>query len=310
MRWFNLYLKGIRKEDEKPIRVEARKFFMPEQLRVFDTLPADAINASIADTFVPVANPEKKSADQLRAELRKNVFSGWPNDNSPVESKQAFTVTRDGLKFSAWDFTSQHDVQLRLYLLEKATGKSIKPVTLYVLNQPGWDRWIKTVGSKFGAELTNELAGLKLPEPDSSEFEKLKREVTKQHAVAFFAPRGVGLTAWSGDEKRFTRIRRRFMLLGQTLDGMRVWDIRRAIQAVHVARKNNSAKIELQAEDTMAVNALYAALFESSVNKLELVNLPKSHIEGPDYLGILKLTDIPKVKDLVTVHTELKINSQ
>ena len=60
--------------------------------------------------------------------------------------------------------------------------------------------------------------------------------------IAFFAPRGVGLTAWSGGEKRLTKIRRRFMLLGQTLDGMRVWDIRRAIQVIQLVRRRRSGK--------------------------------------------------------------------
>jgi hypothetical protein len=46
----------------------------------------------------------------------------------------------------------------------------------------------------------------------------------------------------------------------------------------------------------MAVNTLYAALFEPNVRKLELTNLPKSHLEGPDYLGVLKLCDLPQVR--------------
>jgi hypothetical protein len=55
----------------------------------------------------------------------------------------------------------------------------------------------------------------------------------------------VGLTAWSGGETRLTKIRRRFMLLGQTLDGMRVWDIRCAVQALHSVPGMDAAKIEL-----------------------------------------------------------------
>ena len=37
--------------------------------------------------------------------------------------------------------------------------------------------------------------------------------------MVYVAPRGVGRTAWNADEKKQTQIRRRFMLLGQTLDG-------------------------------------------------------------------------------------------
>ena len=43
-----------------------KKFFTPEQLRVFTVLPTDAINTNIADTFVPLANQEKRSATEPR----------------------------------------------------------------------------------------------------------------------------------------------------------------------------------------------------------------------------------------------------
>ena len=100
------------------------------------------------------------------------------------------------------------------------------------------------------------------------------------------------------------------MLLGQTLDGMRVWDIRCAVQALHSVPGMDATKIGLQAEGTMAVNALYAALFEPDVRKLKLVNLPKSHMQGPDYLNVLKITDIPQVAEAVAGQAELKTETQ
>ena len=129
-------------------------------------------------------------------------------------------------------------------------------------------------------------------------------------ALAFFAPRGVGLTAWSGGETRLTKIRRRFMLLGQTLDGMRVWDIRRAVQALPSVPGTGAAKIELQAEGTMAVNALYAALFEPAVHKLDLADVPQSQMQGPDYLNVLKITDLPQVTEAVAAQAELKTGTR
>ena len=47
----------------------------------------------------------------------------------------------------------------------------------------------------------------------------------------------------------------------------------------------------------MGVNALYAALFEPGVRKLDLVDLPQSQMQGPDYLDVLKVTDIPQVTE-------------
>jgi hypothetical protein len=89
------------------------------------------------------------------------------------------------------------------------------------------------------------------------------------------------------------------MALGQTLDGMRVWDIRRAIQMIHFVRDGDVAKVEIIASGQVGVNALYASLFEPSVRRIELSQLPKSHLESPDYLGVMRFTDIPQVLETV-----------
>jgi len=294
MRWFNRYLKGA----ETPVESSARKFFTPEQLRVFETLPADAINTNVADSFVPPAKPEKKSVAELRAALREKVFASWPEEGAPPAAKRLFAIERDGLRFSAWDFTSQHDMPLRLYLLESAAAKRAEQVELDVLNAAGWTNWLAAMSTKFAGELPDELAGGAAPAANLDLFEAWQHQVADQGvALAFFAPRGIGLSAWSGDESRLTKIRRRFMLLGQTLDGMRVWDIRCAVQVLHAMPGMDAAGIKLHAESAMGVNALYAALFEPAVRKLDLVDLPQSQAQGPDYLNVLKLTDIPQVTE-------------
>jgi len=301
MRWFNRYLKG----EEPIVETAAKKFFPPEQLRVFETLPVNAINTNIAETFVPPARPDKKSAAELRAALREKVFANWPVEGTPAAAKPIFSVERDGLRFSAWDFTSQHDVSLRLYLLESAAAKP-EWIELGVLDAAGWTRWLAAAGAEFKGELAEELTAAGSPAANPEAFENLKLKLTEADpqaspagpvALAFFAPRGVGLSAWSGDEARLTKIRRRFMLLGQTLDGMRVWDIRRAVQVLHSLPGTGAAKIKIHAEGAMGVNALYAALFEPDARKLDLVDLPQSQTQGPDYLNVLKVTDIPQVTE-------------
>jgi hypothetical protein len=113
-------------------------------------------------------------------------------------------------------------------------------------------------------------------------------------AVAVVAPRGIGPTAWNDEAKKQTHIRRRFMLLGQTLDGMRVWDIRRAIQAVRAVNGFEKTPLWLEARQDMAVNALYASICEPNVAGLELWQLPNSHRRGPDYLNVLRVLDVPQ----------------
>ena len=147
--------------------------------------------------------------------------------------------------------------------------------------------------------MEQELAVEHKPEPDARAWAELKHRLESDKiTLAFFAPRGVGLTAWSGDEKKRTQIRRRFMLLGQTLDGMRVWDIRRAVQMVHFVREADTAKVELTASGRMAVNARYAAVFEPGIRKLELSALPETEAGEPDYLNVFRFVDFQRVMQL------------
>jgi hypothetical protein len=303
MRWFNRYLK----KDEAPVENVPQRYFVPLDLKVFETLPSDAINTNIAETFVPVAKPEKRSAEDMRIVLGKKVFAGWPEEQPWQIYPRIFSIERDEIRFVAWDFPTQSGVWLRLYLLERSTGKRPDKVTLAVLEKSGWKNWLAGMKSRFAGELTEELSAVKV-DADPAVWTAIQEEVKQgKSSLAFFAPRGAGLNAWTGDEKAHTRIRRRFMLLGQTLDGMRVWDIRQAIQAVHYLREDDKAIIELKADGTMAVNALYAALFEPNVRSLDLEKLPKSHREGPDYLGVQKICDIADVLEAVKSRAEVKV---
>ncbi|NLT77242.1 MAG: acetylxylan esterase, partial [Planctomycetes bacterium] len=90
------------------------------------------------------------------------------------------------------------------------------------------------------------------------------------------------------------QIRRRFMLLGQTLDGMCVWDVRRAVQALNHIAAIEGLPVELTAQGNMAGIALYASLFEPSVERLDLSELPSTHRDGPTFLNVLRYLDVPQ----------------
>ena len=97
------------------------------------------------------------------------------------------------------------------------------------------------------------------------------------------------------------------MLLGQTLDGMRVWDIRRAIQAVLSLPDLGNVDLSIEAEGSMAVNVIYASLFESGVSSMELRNPPPSHRTGPDYLNVLRILDIPQAVTMAAERGDVRI---
>ncbi|MCX8089529.1 MAG: acetylxylan esterase [Verrucomicrobiae bacterium] len=308
-RWFNRFLK----QQDPLIEMAAKPFFEPEQLKVFDTLPADQINTRIHETFVPHAEPDGEpilpQRQTILARLQEKSFNAWPPTDTPLHLTPAFTAQRDGLRLRAWDFTSQPHVRLRLFLLDTAAAPQPRSITLDVLDEEDWPRWLAALRTEFEPELTLELlAEANAPAADAAAFGELKNRLSLADALAFVAPRGIGPTAWTGDEKRRTQIRRRFMLLGQTLDGMRVWDIRRAVTAAHQATGAEALTLTLRARGTMGVNALYAALFEPSVRRLELARLPASHREGPDYLNVLKILDISQALELARARAEVRVD--
>jgi len=293
-RWFNRWLKG-----ESPlIEMAAKKFFQPEQLRVFDKLPADEVNTKIQESFVPRA-PLDMADPQIRRKatdaLRQKVFAGWPETAEKVSVTPAFATERDGLRLRAWKFTSQHDWELRFYVLDKPNTPDTAPIILDVVDEAGWREWLAAVQTVFKADLTTELTSLRTNlAADDARFAQWRSDIDSGQALACFAPRGIGLSAWSGDAKAQTHIRRRFMLLGQTLDGMRVWDIHRAVRCVQTLTASENRQLTLRGRGEMGVHALYAALFDPGVAGLNLMELPKSHRNGPDYLNVLQLLDLPE----------------
>jgi hypothetical protein len=89
------------------------------------------------------------------------------------------------------------------------------------------------------------------------------------------------------------------MMVGQTLEGMRVWDIRQAVEAVRAREDWRALPLTLRSSGWMACNALYASLFAAGIERLELGRLPRSHRVGPDYLNVLKVLDIPQALAMV-----------
>jgi len=309
--WFNRFLK----EDSSLIDKPAVAFFEPEQLKVFDKLPDDQINTKIHESFVQKAPPptvprsaeswKKQCKSRIKA-LREKVFRGWPSKSQagPLDVKPAFSVEREGIGFSAYDFTSQPHVSLRLYVLGPDSRRKVKAVTFTVLDKDLWPRFLAAVSTTFAKELADQ----KLGDPDPRTFGRIRKMINADgRAVAFFAPRGIGPSAWNPDERKQTQIRRRFMLLGQTADGMRTWDVRRAIQVLRSIDQFGEVPLTLQGQNATAAIALYATLFEPGIQTLNLWHPPHSHHQEPIFLNVLRYLDIPQAVAMAAEKTEVRI---
>jgi hypothetical protein len=322
-RWFNRHLKG----EDPLITNAATKFFRPEQLRVFKELPTDQRNTKIQEIFVPPAQapvvPVSKPAwtaqcQQWIAALQEKSFGGWPVDAGPLEARCLFTADRHGICLEVYEYSSQPKIRLRLYLARRAGLDRPELTSLHVLDEGSWPRWLSAMRFGFAGELREEVSGtvIEAGPPASAvelDMEKtfakiLEKTRSEGSVLAWMAPRGVGPTSWSQGKAKPIQVRRRFMLLGQTLDGMRVWDIRRAIQVLRQVNGLGDTQLCLKANGQMGVNALYAALFEPGIARLDLWELPMSHQAGPDYLNVLRVLDIPQAAAIVAGRTPVRLH--
>jgi dienelactone hydrolase len=320
-RWFNRHLK----REEPLIEMAATKLFQPHQLKAFASPPNDSLNTNIHHSFVRVAKPPEPPRsrgewDQLRngwmSDLKAKAFRAWPGDLGAPELKQVARAERHGLRLTVQEFESQPSVPLRLYCLEPANGAERLVLSILQDDQrefaigdlgnrwPGvfqFEPWARMMRAGFAAELNMQVGG----EPDAKAFGELQKYFKEfPGKVVFFAARGIGPERWQQTDRKQVQIRRRFMLLGQTLDGMRVWDIRRAIQAV---QKSNDLPLWIEANGDMAVNCLYASLFETNIARMAFSSVPSSHLDGPDYLNVLRVLDLPQTLALAAERTSLQV---
>lgn len=315
--WMNRFLKGENPVIDKP----AAKFFEPAELRVFGDLPQDEVNTRIQETFVPVAQFDAPPADAAgwtlqrdswMTGLREKVFRGWPDDSSTTDLnlQETTRAEHDGITVALYEFSSQEPYRLPLVVMHRAelTPADLDLIVLNPVDQAGWEQMLAMLRAGV-LELAAEIPSSALSTgSNDDEWTSLAGLLQQQKwGMAWTAPRGVGPTEWTRDDKERTQVRRRFMLLGQTADGMRVYDVRRAIQALRSVPEMADRPLWLQAEGDAAVWSLYASLFEPDVAVLDLHAVPHSHQAGPDLLNVLRVLDVPQAVALAADRSRVRI---
>ncbi|MDX2031533.1 MAG: prolyl oligopeptidase family serine peptidase [Blastocatellia bacterium] len=287
-RWLNRWLR----KETGPLAEPALKRFTPEQLRVFAALPADQRNTRIHETFVPMATRPavpatreewQRRAGEWRALLREKVFNRWPAADPRPAIAPLSDSARSGVRARLIEYRPDETYRLQLLLLtpekEKATRLSAR-----VLDEEGWRQWA-TVGAEYFPGLLPAEMTSGAPAAD------LLRPVRQGTAIALILPRGIGPTAWRKEKE--TTVRRRFLLLGQSLEAMQVWDVRAALAAL---RANETLPVTLQGARSMSAVALFAFLFEDGAARLELDGLPASLVNGSaSFPNALRFFDLPQL---------------
>jgi hypothetical protein len=276
-KWINKHLKN----DTGPVKEAALKPLPGEQLRVFPTdkdIPADALNGKIDETFVQQAQvklPEPgdfaRWKNDLGKKLRNYSFRRFPY-RIPEWSvfKDLKLVPAEGTTFYL-SLTSEPGIAIDGVYDKR--GDTDGPGTLIVLNPE----------DRLSAEIPQWAKPFAGDKP----------------VLVILQTRGGGRQAWTRKSPP-NYVERAHALLGQTIDQGRVWDI--AAEARHRQWK-------VLGRGHAGILAAYAALFEPNIAEVVVVDPPTSHRDGPIFLNVLRVLDIPDALGLLAPRPLTLVNA-
>ena len=95
------------------------------------------------------------------------------------------------------------------------------------------------------------------------------------------------------------------MLLGQTLAGMQVYDVRRVVQLTR--ELGHAAPLSVWGYEETASHVALAALYEKGIRQIHLASYPKDDKVQPDYLNISRITTPAGVLDLARMKVKVNV---
>jgi hypothetical protein len=114
------------------------------------------------------------------------------------------------------------------------------------------------------------------------------------------------------DEKTVTQLRRRYMLVGQTVDSMRMYDMVQALKSLPGQR------LRVRASGQMGINLLFASLFVDNIEEMHLDGIPLglgmgakapfSDAQTADYLNVLRGIGFREIIALALERSNIEIS--
>lgn len=293
-RWMNRWLQN----KDVPIMRLADKPLAPKQLKVFDELPADQRNTTVHEWFVPQAEPRaapkslaewKSLRAEWLAELKAKSFRSWPESPPPLDFKCVADRKASGIRLRVFEFTSEENLRLPLYILSGEKEKRCSRVVMDVVDD---EKWLRRA-SELAPAFADMLPGSDSIKPDRFQF-KLESTLLNQvdWIEVIMPPRGIGPNQWDTDKRKTVHIPRRFVLLGRTVDEARVWDVCRAAEAIRNIDEFKQADLWLYGTRKLAGISLYATLLTPKVARLGLVEPELSYRDSPSLLNVLRVLDL------------------
>lgn len=116
-------------------------------------------------------------------------------------------------------------------------------------------------------------------------------------------PRGVGSEIW--DAKVAQKYERCSMLLGRTLDDMRLFDVLCAVDHLAKHPAFDGREITVVGKGAMGILGAYAALLDDRITRVVLHSPTLTHRHSPIFLNVLRYTDVPQTLAMLAPRCEL-----
>lgn len=272
--WMNRWLKN----DASPLAIEAitaTRRETAEALACLGKLPRDAVNYQIHDRFNTTATMKnwrslpqwQKHREALIPELKDKVFSGFPRETIPFDTKVHRNTGGWAARYADYKdvtFNSESGVRIRAQLLTAKDHSKDAPLLIYA----------KRAGDSIYFLDLDELLPL-----------------LGRYNVLILNPR---LTEHPVTPFEYAEIERSASWVGRTVASMQVWDILRAVKWAVEEEKISPRFVSLYGKGEMGILALYAGLFDERIHQIILQDPPASHWRGPVLLNVLRITDIPE----------------
>jgi dienelactone hydrolase len=245
----------------------------PERLRVFPTdadIPADELNTTIDQHFVPLAEVAVPSAEEfaawqasLRDKLRDMVFRSFPEQVAP-----AWILAHDSE--TEMQVETESGIALPLERIAvPANGEAPKRVLLVVQLdvEDREQRWVD---------------GYRDP----------------GDVIYRVRPRGIGETRWTRKNPP-NYVERAHVLLGRTVDTGRVLDV--VAVARRLGKMHSEVPVHLAGHGAAAILAAYAALWAPEIAGIDAHEPLVTHSDSaaPQFLNVLRVGDVPDLLGLL-----------
>jgi dienelactone hydrolase len=238
----------------------------PGRLRVFPSdadVPADQLNTTIDEHFVPVAEVAVPAPDEfpawqesLRGTLRDMVFHSFPEQIAP-----------------AWVLTQESETTMQV---ETETGIVVP---------------LERIAAPANGDAPKRVLLVVQTDIDDREQRWLDAYRDPGDVIYRIRPRGIGETRWTRKNPP-NYVERAHVLLGRTVDTGRVLDV--VAVARRLGKRHSEVPVHVAGHGAAAILAAYAALWAPEIAGVAAHEPPASHGDAaaPQFLNVLRVGDV------------------